>query len=422
MFIRIDMVQLKESSDEWQIEEALEQVRSLRRLVSSDIVDIRCGAATGSVSTRGTHVIVVLARTTQALNDYRQYIENGAAPAFSQIAEPDMVSCDFVDEQSVIVTLPAVIESLEHLAAHDEEELRKVLSERFWRRRLVSLLKANPEQRPAAAWRYLMERQHSGELDDDIRIASLRAWQDFVGEYGSLSALVVDRDLRLLEPRAGDPEVGVDATYHDVQSAVIQLRKVVASAIAQANQLTHEVQRTQDQAATWRNRVNMAQQQNNLDLAQQAQARCNFYSRSASDLEVVLKSHNEKLAALRSALADIEMSTQMAYTRKQELFARAKAARTTLAANNMISKVTFEPINAALAGIEKEVERLESEAAAPTNSTQREAIDVVDKAIEALGRATALLERMEQQVVQSEGKVSPTDIELPKGNSEPKGD
>src|SRR5437870_221579 len=135
-----------------------------------------------------------------------------------------------------------------------------------------------------------------------------------------------------------DPQMMLEQTYQDLQSNLIQVRQAVAQAIATEKQLEQQLQKNKDQATTWANRAAMAVQQNNDDLARQALQRKQQYAQAAVDLESQLKAQREATATLRQRLTDLETEVQKAYTKKQVLIARDKAAQATSKANEILSK------------------------------------------------------------------------------------
>lgn len=161
-----------------------------------------------------------------------------------------------------------------------------------------------------------------------------------------------------------DPEMMLEQTYQELQSNLIQVRQAVAQAIATEKQLEQQLQKNKDQAATWQNRAAMAVQQNNDDLARQALQRKQQYSQAAADLEVQLKTQKEATATLRQRLTELEGEVQKAYTKKQVLIARDKAAQATTKANEIMSKTTASGALSVIEKMEQKVSERESRAAA----------------------------------------------------------
>ncbi|MDR3612487.1 MAG: PspA/IM30 family protein [Candidatus Obscuribacterales bacterium] len=161
-----------------------------------------------------------------------------------------------------------------------------------------------------------------------------------------------------------DPTVMLEQTYSDLQSNLVQVRQAVAQAIATEKQLELQLQKNNEQAATWQNRAAMAVQQGNDDLAKQALQRRQQYVSAASDLETQLKAQRESVASLRQKLLDLEQEVSKAYSKKQVLIARDKAAQATSKANEILSKTTASGAMSVIERMETKVQEREAKAAA----------------------------------------------------------
>jgi len=164
--------------------------------------------------------------------------------------------------------------------------------------------------------------------------------------------------------RMEDPQIMLEQTYQDLQNNLIQVRQAVAQAIATEKQLEQQLQKNKDQAETWNNRAAMAVQQNNDELAKQALQRRSQYVQAATDLEVQLKAQRETTITLRQRLTDLEAEVQKAYTKKQVLIARDKAAQATSKANEILSKTTASGAMSVMEKMETKVQEREARAAA----------------------------------------------------------
>jgi phage shock protein A len=161
-----------------------------------------------------------------------------------------------------------------------------------------------------------------------------------------------------------DPEMMLEQTYQDLQNNLIQVRQAVAQAIATEKQLENQLTKNKDQAATWHNRATMAVQQGNDDLARQALQRKQQYAQAAADLETQLKSQREATNTLRQRLTELEGEVQKAYTKKQVLIARDKAAQATSKANEILSKSSADGALSVIEKMEQKVQEREAKASA----------------------------------------------------------
>lgn len=161
-----------------------------------------------------------------------------------------------------------------------------------------------------------------------------------------------------------DPAMMLEQTYEDLQSNLIQVRQAVAQAIATEKQLEQQLKKNQEQAATWQNRATLAVQQKNDDLARQALQRKQQHTQAIADLETQLKQQRELTTNLRNKLQDLENEVQKAYTKKQVLIARDKAAQATVKAGEILSKTTASGAMSVMEKMEAKVSEREAKAAA----------------------------------------------------------
>lgn len=161
-----------------------------------------------------------------------------------------------------------------------------------------------------------------------------------------------------------DPEMMLEQMQQDLQNNLIQVRQAVAQAIATEKQLERQLQKNKDQAATWQNRAAMAVQQKNDDLARQALQRKQQYAQAAASLEAQLAEQKKATAQLRQQLTELEAKVQEAYTKKQVLIARDKAAKATTKASEIFAKTTTDGALSIMDRMEQKVNEQEAKAAA----------------------------------------------------------
>lgn len=177
-------------------------------------------------------------------------------------------------------------------------------------------------------------------------------------------AMVFKAMINALLGKVEDPQMMLEQTYAELQSNLIQVRQAVAQAIATEKQLEQQLQKNKDQAATWQNRAAMAVQQGNDDLAKQALQRRSQYQSAANELEVQLKAQKEATSTLRQRLTELENEVQKAYTKKQVLIARDKAAQATTKANEILSRSTPDGALSIMERMETKVAEKEARALA----------------------------------------------------------
>jgi phage shock protein A len=161
-----------------------------------------------------------------------------------------------------------------------------------------------------------------------------------------------------------DPEMMLEQMQQELQQNLTQVRQAVAQAIATEKQLEQQLQKNRDQAATWQNRAQLAVQQKNDDLARQALQRKQQYATAAADLENQLAQQKQATANLRQRLTELEAEVQKAYTKKQVLIARDKAAQATTKANEILAKTNASGAMSVIERMEQKVNEREAKAAA----------------------------------------------------------
>ncbi len=188
--------------------------------------------------------------------------------------------------------------------------------------------------------------QSTQNASGEITLVMTVIWSDFLERLKNvvtaLCAPVSQVALESAKPagiESDDPQTLVEQAYQDLQSNLIQVRHAVAQAIATEKQLEQQIQRNKDQSDTWQRRADMAIQQHNDDLAHQALARKEQYAQAIPELEVQFQLQRKATAALRQRLSELESHVQKAYTKKQVLIARDKAAKATEKANEILARV-----------------------------------------------------------------------------------
>jgi phage shock protein A len=197
----------------------------------------------------------------------------------------------------------------------------------------------------------------------------------------------------------------LEESYQGLQNHLIQIRHAVAQAIAMEKQLEQQLQKNQDQGATWDERAKLALKQKNLELSEQAQQRGQQYIEAAKELAEQLEQQKVTTLNLRQRLTDIEGSIQKAYTRKQVLISRERAAQAHLRANELIAALDIPAVMDRLVAAEQKVVELESEVA----RSQTEPLPLEDQldGDELLTQMAASLERAVKVISLLESRLDP---------------
>jgi phage shock protein A len=205
------------------------------------------------------------------------------------------------------------------------------------------------------------------EMEADLKQGKVQAWVDVVERIGTIGQLLSNSAQKAgvdIRPGQGnDPADELEAAYQDLQLQLIQVRQAVAQSIATYMQLEQQYQKSKDQAETWSNRAAIAAKQNNQELVDQARQRASQYVEAADQLQQQLLEQKQASANLRQQLTDAEATVQKAYTQKQVLHARHKAAQATILANELLNNFNPENAQSIIANLEKVVIASEAKAA-----------------------------------------------------------
>lgn len=164
--------------------------------------------------------------------------------------------------------------------------------------------------------------------------------------------------------KAEDPALLLEQTYQDLNANVMQVRQAVAQALATEKQIEQQYLKNQEQVKTWHNRATMAVKEGKDDLAKQALQRKQQYTQVMGEQEILLKNQHQTTESLKIRLAELEEEVQKAYSKKQVLIARDKAAAATSKANELLSKTNAYGTLSVMDRMETKVEEKEARAAA----------------------------------------------------------
>jgi phage shock protein A len=223
-------------------------------------------------------------------------------------------------------------------------------------------------------------------------------------------------DQKSYVPMPGDSvQTQLEGTYQNLESSLIQIRHTMATAIATEKQLEQRLQKNKEQANTWMERASMAEQQKNSELVEQARQRMEQYVLAAGELQEQLLIQKESTSTLRQRLSDLEREVQKAYTKKQVLISRDKAAKATLKANESLERID---IIAALSALKQmEIQLIEQEKAAGASMTVANAVDTpIDRqfladAIATFETAIEAIRQLDQRIADKDTSKKQTDFE-----------
>jgi phage shock protein A len=206
------------------------------------------------------------------------------------------------------------------------------------------------------------------------------------------------------------PQIELEQMYQNTQNELIQIRQAVAQAIATQKHLERQVDSNRDQAKIWQQRADMARNQRNGELAEQADQKNKQYVMAGEALEQQLREQTTATAVLRERLTDVEGLVHRLYTKTQVLIARDKAAAATLNAHEILSKFNGGEAMAAVEAMERKVaereQQLPREGFDTTLSSPLNSEELLSHAIVALDRATSVMERLERAMTNNAAKAT----------------
>lgn len=269
-------------------------------------------------------------------------------------------------------------------------------------------LEEGPEPGTLANKAMLLMDQFEREFNDGQE----KTWEPVARRFMSLvSNREQDGDSQpesFLEVRSG-PGEELEAAYQDLQSHLIEVRQAVAHAIAAEKQLEQQVKRNEDQESTWKNRADMADQQKDPELAEQARMRMKEYTATKEEIQFQLNEQRNSTSALRQQLTNLEAQVQRAYTQKQILITRDKAARATLMAKKALEQFDSTKVSTAIERLEHSVATIEAGVSAIDSVVQlrddnllQAPADLLNNAILAMQSATDALTQLRDSMQQKE--------------------
>lgn len=308
------------------------------------------------------------------------------------------------------VTVEQIIDLLDVLPQEKEVELIDELQKWFLKRGLQEAANIDFTGTIYKKWLTLFEELEPQSVNPEKFDSAFKAYVAFVEQIGSL-VKGEDEATPPTEEAETMPEdimMVLEQKYQDLQTQLIQIRQATASTIATEKQIEAQLTKNKEQVEVWADRIKIALQNKNEELAEQARARQKQYSDAALDLEAQLISQKEVTAEMRKRLSSMESIAQKAYTQKQVLIARNRAAESTARFKDAAAKFETSKHDSMLEVFKKQVEDKEKEAAqlnieeVLTMSNQTEQIMLLST--KALNDATVVFERIEKLISAKEEK------------------
>ena len=294
------------------------------------------------------------------------------------------------NEETPIMTLKQIVAAVEKISVADQEKLLASLKNKAWARAANRLLHADIEQSSQSFIDSLSAGrlfEHFGDVPNGIHAMSEK-WSNRVKILAQMQDSRFNEKLDLTQEEI---EERLERSYQEMQTQLINIRQAAATAIATEKQLEHQLEKNLSQAETWQSRADMARQQGNEDLAQQALQRKQQYVQSAEELTKELDAQRMAVKTVRQHLNECEAIVQKIYNRKQIMIARNKVA----SALSIFHELVVDLYNG-----DSDEHKL------PTNENiTSETFEVVSKTLNTLERASATIIALEEKVQALEKKI-----------------
>jgi phage shock protein A len=176
---------------------------------------------------------------------------------------------------------------------------------------------------------------------------------------------VLSAQLNHLLSKAEQPEKMLNQLILDMNRQLLDVKKSVASAIADEKRLERQLNTYIDQANEWERKAILAVREQRDDLAKEALLRKQEIEGQILQLKNLLVSQHEAVEKLKLSLRELQKKVEEAQRRKNILIARAKRAETAKRMQETMGAISdnsafeaFERMAAKVDQIEAEVEAL----------------------------------------------------------------
>lgn len=159
-----------------------------------------------------------------------------------------------------------------------------------------------------------------------------------------------------------NPEKVIIQALDDMQSDLVKIRQAYAEATASRRRMEQKWLQVDAVANDWYSRAQLALRNGNEGLAREALARRQQLADQASSLKAQMDTQSVATDKLYEAMRTLESKSQEAVTKKEQLIARARTAKSLQQINDMLSGLTGNTSMDAFNRMEQKVESLEAAA------------------------------------------------------------
>ena len=155
-------------------------------------------------------------------------------------------------------------------------------------------------------------------------------------------ATLLRANLNDMIDRAEDPEKMLKQLLMDMENQSIQLKTQVAIAIADRHTLEHKEKAEREQAASWRQKAELAVAHSNEEMARAALGRALQHEGFAVDLAAELEEHKDHAEALRQSYN--ELQGKLKTTLAQSVLLKAQMKRAQVAGKAMTAREAAQQV------------------------------------------------------------------------------
>lgn len=159
---------------------------------------------------------------------------------------------------------------------------------------------------------------------------------------------------------AEDPEKILIGVVYQMQDDLVQLRQLVAQAIAMQKRTERQIAQAQSTAEEWYRRAQIALQSGNETLARDALTKRRAYQQTATELSHQMEEQKTVVAKLKTDMRTLELKVGEAKNQKDMYIARARSAEASYKLREMLSS-TGSVSNQTFARMEEKVVLLEAQ-------------------------------------------------------------
>ena len=184
---------------------------------------------------------------------------------------------------------------------------------------------------------------------------------------GAIAGLGIAGLNRLLQ-QGIDPEKLLELAIEDMQEDLIKLRRAVVPVIAAQNRLLQQYNQTKTEVEKWQQRVQLALQKGDENLAREALLRKKTQTEIASILKAQLDQQTAQIDRLKRNLVAFETKVSEAKANKTIIKARIAAAKAEVKLQSTIGRLNTSSAMAAFERMEEKVLEMEARSQAGSNN------------------------------------------------------